>query len=134
MANSSGRKYANLEKLGAQYDMLKCRFEETSAVDSLQKWTMFFHKKNLYSDISYVLHLAMCCFVKIQLEATAKTIGSVINNHGCKNRSSLLPKTLSNEMQVAWNGPSEFSHLTKSLIKESLDNYFKKSQTGQDSP
>ena len=29
VANSSGRNYANLEKLGAQYDMLKCRFEET---------------------------------------------------------------------------------------------------------
>ena len=34
--------------------------ERQSAVDSLQKWTMFFHKKNLYSDISDVLHLALC--------------------------------------------------------------------------
>ena len=114
--------------------MLKCRFEETSAVDSLQKWTMFFHKNNLYSDIPDIMHLALCRFVKIPLEATAETTGSVINNHGCKNRNSLLPKTLSNEVHVAWNGPSEFSHLTTSLIKESLDNYFKKSQTGQDSP
>ena len=95
---------------------------------------MFFQKKKLYSDIPDVLHLALCCFMNITLETTAETIGSVINNHGCKNRSSLLPKTLSNEMQVAWNGPSEFSHLTTSLIKESLDNYFKESQTGQDSP
>ena len=98
VANSSGRNYANLEKLGAQYDMLKCRFEETSAVDSLQKWTMFFHKNNLYSDIPDIMHLALCRFVKIPLEATAETTGSVINNHGCKNRSSMLPKTLSNEV------------------------------------
>ena len=91
---------------------------------------MFFHKKNLYSDIPDVLHLALCCFMNIPLETTAETIGSVINNHGCKNRGSLLPKTLSNEVQVAWNAPSEFSHFKTSLIKESLDKYFKEGQTG----
>ena len=89
---------------------------------------MPFHLCVIY-DIPDILHLALCCFVKIPLEATAETIGSVIKNHGSKNRSSLLPKTLSNEVQVTWNGPSEFSHLTTSLIKESLDNYFKKSHT-----
>ena len=92
MAYSSGRNYANLEKLGAQYDMLKCRFEETSAVDSLQKWTMFFHKENLYSDIPDIMHLALCRFVKIPLEATAETTGSVINNHGCKTEAACSPK------------------------------------------
>ena len=50
---------------------MKCRFEETSAVDRLQKWT-FFYKKNLYSDIPDVLHSALSCFVKIPLEATAE--------------------------------------------------------------
>ena len=44
--------------------------------------------------------------MKIPLDATAETIGSVINSNGSKNRSSLLPKALSNEVQVAWNGPS----------------------------
>ena len=69
---------------------------------------MFFQKKKLYSDIPDVLHLALCCFMKIKVKVTAETIGSVNNNHSCKNWSSLLPKTLSNEAQVAWNGPSDF--------------------------
>jgi hypothetical protein len=77
-----------------------------------------------------VLRLVLCCSVKIPIEATAETIGSVINSHGSKNRSSLLPKALSNEVQVAWNGPSEFSNLTTSLIKESLECYFQTRQTG----
>ena len=113
VANSSGRNYDYLVELEAQFNTLKDRFKDTSAVDNLQKWNMFFLKKNLYSDIPEVLHLALCCFMKILLEATAMTIiGSVINNHGSENRSSLLPKTLSIKVQVAWNGPSEFSYLT----------------------
>ena len=89
---------------------------------------MPFHLCVIY-DIPDVLHLLRENFT-CGNNSTAETIGSVIKNHGCKNRSSLLPKTLSNEVKVTWNGPSEFSHLTTSLIKESLDKYFKKSQTG----
>ena len=36
------------------------RAKRQSTVDNLQKWTMFFHKKNMYSDIPDVLHLALC--------------------------------------------------------------------------
>ena len=59
--------------------------ERQSAVDSLQKWTMFFHKENLYSDIPDVLHLSLCCSPKIPLEGTLETINSVINTHVCIN-------------------------------------------------
>ena len=76
-----------------------------------------FHKKNLYSDIPDVVHLALCCYMNIPLEVTAETLGSVINNHGCKNRSSLLPKTLSNEVQVAWNGIQSSAVSQQHLLK-----------------
>ena len=130
LANSSGRNYGDQDKLLDQYEILKIRYDEVRATDDLQKWTMFFRKKNLYADIPEILHLALCCFMKIPLEATAETIGSVINNHGSKSRTSLLPKTLSNEVQVAWNGPGEFSPLATSLIKDSLDTYFQHTQPG----
>ena len=82
---------------------------------------MFFHKKNLYSDIPDVLHLGLGP-VLLPEDPTS--------NHSGVNRGSLLPNTLSNEVQVAWNAPSEFSHFKTSLIKESLDKYFKEGQTG----
>ena len=47
-----------------------------STVDSLQKWTMFFHKKNMYSDIPDVLHLALC-LQKSKQPAPKKTVYEV---------------------------------------------------------
>ena len=35
----------------------------------------------------------------------AETIGSVINQHGRQDRYSLLPQSISDEVQVAWNAP-----------------------------
>ena len=67
--------------------------------------------------------------MKIPLEATPETIGSIINNHGCKNRSSLLPKSLSNEVQVNWNGPNKFSQEATSIIEEALDSHFDGKET-----
>ena len=39
---------------------------------------------------------------------TVETIRRIIINHGCKNRSSLLSKSLSNKVQVNWNGPGSY--------------------------
>ena len=47
-----------------------------------------------------------------------------------KSRYSLRPSSLSNEVQVAWNGPSEFSHATEDIIKEATEKYFATTQTG----
>ena len=68
--------------------------------------------------------------MKIPLEATAKIIGSVINRHGCKERCGLLPSSLSNEVQVVWNGPAEFHPDTHKLIKQSLAIHFEGKATG----
>ena len=90
----------------------------------MSKWLMIFNNEKYYKGIPNILHFALCCFVKIPLEATAETIGSVINSHGCKERCSLLPSSLSNEVQVVWNGPPEFHHDTKIILKKSLESYF----------
>ena len=86
--------------------------------------------KDLYDNIGNILHLALCCFVKVPLEATAESIGSVINQHGCKERASILPSTLSSEVQVSWNGPSEFSVATTEILEEALKIYFDGKKTG----
>ena len=86
-------------------------------------------KSTLYSGIPVILNFALCAFIKIQLEATAETIGSVINQHGRKCRYSLRPSSLSNEVQVAWNGPSEMSKATTNILEESIDQYFKNIKT-----
>ena len=86
--------------------------------------------EKLYCGLKDILHLALCCFVKAPLEATAETAGSVINQHGRKSRYSLLPSSLSNEKQIAWNGPAEMDPFTKTIIKESLKEYFKNHQSG----
>ena len=86
--------------------------------------------KNLYKDIPNILHFTLCCFTKAPLEATAETIGSIINQHGRKDRYSLLPSSLSNEVQVAWNGPAEFDPVTDDILKEALELHFKETKTG----
>ena len=91
---------------------------------------MICNNEKYYKGIQNILHLALCCFMKIPLEATAETIGSVINSHGCKERCSLLPSSLSNEVQVVWNGPPEFHHDTTIILKRALDSYFEGSVLG----
>ena len=84
----------------------------------------------MYSGCEEIIHLALCCFVKVPLEATAESIGSVINKHGRKERSSLRPDALSSECQVAWNGPAEFSKETTNIIEEALEEHFKGKKHG----
>ena len=95
----------------------------------VQMWHHVYTKPALYSEIPLVLHLALCCFVKVLLEATAETIGSVVNQNGRKFMYSLRPSSLSNEVQVAWNGPAEFSRATDEIIKTLIDKYFENFQT-----
>jgi hypothetical protein len=132
LANSSGRNYGELQVLRVEYEILKIRFSEieTSAKNDISKWLMISTKKNLYQGISNILHLALCCFVKAPLEATVETIGSVINQHGRKNRCSLRNDNLSNEVQVAWNGPHEFQPQAAEVIEDALNSHFAGTETG----
>ena len=130
IANSSGRMYGLYEDLLPEYNILKERYADTRAVDEMGKWLMMYTKKNLYKDIPNILHFALCCFTKAPLEAPAETIGSVISQHGRKSRYSLLPSSLSNEVQVAWNEPEEFQPATKDILDEALELHFKEKQTG----
>ena len=93
--------------------------------EEIKKWLCIFNENRHFSGIENILHFCLCCFVKAPLEATAETIGSLINQHGRKGRYSLLPASLSNEVQIAYNGPSEMDPKTKELLKESIEEYFK---------
>ena len=96
----------------------------TQARDEMSKWLMICTKPNLYVGIPDILHLALCCFTKVPLEAPAETIGSLINQYGTKQRCSLTSSSLSNEVQVSRNGPCEHDHVTERLIEDSLKEYF----------
>ena len=61
--------------------------------------------------------------MKIPLQDTAETSGSVINQDGRKCRYSLRPSLFSNEVQVAWNGPSEQSKATKIILEKTIEPY-----------
>ena len=50
------------------------------------------------------------------LEATAESIGSKINQHGSDQRQSHNIGTLSTEVEVAWNGPADFSSETETFF------------------
>ena len=130
IANGSGRYYGDKTELKSQFTVLKERYNETRAKDEMSKWLMMFTKENLYKDIPLILHFALCCFSKPPLEATAETIGSVIKQHGRQQRYSLLPSSLSNEIQVAWNGPEEFDPVTNDIIEEAVDSYFIENKYG----
>ena len=107
---------------------------------------MIFTKRNLYGGIADILHFALCCFTKVPLlskiifylknylllEAPAETIGSLINQHGRKDRCSLSSASLSSEVQIAWNGPAEYDCITAELIEQALKDYFEEhSQSGK---
>ena len=82
------------------------------------------HKAKSLEEIPDILHFALCCFTKALLEAPAETTGSLINQHGSKQRYSLTPSSLSNDVQVCWNGPSEHDKITERLLEDSLKDYF----------
>ena len=124
IANSSGRHYGQFENLKKQLAELEKRYKNTDAIDEMARWLMIFTKKNLFNKIPDILHFALCCFMKSPLEATAETLGSVINQHGSKQRQSLKPASLSNEVQISWNGPFEHSAAAERLLDRSLDAYF----------
>lgn len=130
IANCSGRNYGTLEVLTEQFLILKCRYRDTRGKDEISRWVALFTKKNLYMDISDILHFSLCCFVKSPLEAVAESIGSVINRHGSDDRASLLPASLSDEVQLSWNGPEEFDDMVDALVEETIEQYFSNAKTG----
>ena len=91
IAKLSGRDNGSLEELQCQLVILAEQYQNTSAKDEVTKWLMICTKPNLYKNIHDILHFALCCFVKVPLEAPAESIGSIINQHGRKQRCSLSP-------------------------------------------
>ena len=114
MANASRRNYGEIDVLEMQFHTLHSRFLGMDILNTsdaeMKRWLRIFNDES-NRDISDILHLALCAFTKSPLEAIAESIGSVINRHGSDERSSLLPATLSNEVQLSWNGPEEFETL-----------------------
>ena len=98
-ASESGRDYGSLDDIKKQFAILKDRYDGTLVKDEVGRWLCICTKPNLYKDIPDILHLALCCFVKSPLKAPAETIGSLINQHGRKQRCSLSPASLSSEVQ-----------------------------------
>ena len=134
IAESSGRSYGKRNALLSEYDVLKERFIDLMGTKDedqyLSNWLLIFHKQKYYKDLENILHFALCCFVKSPLEATAESIGSVLNSHGCKERCSLLPSSLSNEVQIVWNGPPEFHPDATIVITEALNSHFENNAWG----
>ena len=131
IAKSSGRNYGNIDDLISQQKVLKNRYNGTNAKDEMSKWLMLCTKPRLYKDIPDILHLALSCFVKAPIETPAESVGSLINQHGRKQRCGLSATSLSSEVQIAWNGSAEFDPVTDKLIDESIDEYFlEHSKTG----
>ena len=86
-------------------------------------------KPALYKGKEVILNLALSAFVKSPLEATAETIGSVINRHA-KGRGSLTMGNLSDEVFVDWNGAPYPSTIADNLIHRGIEEYFKKHISG----
>ena len=121
----SKRSYGCLNELMKQHKILKEKFKDLVEKKDKDKWLKICLNVELYTGCEDIIHFALCCFVKIPLEATAESIGSVINRHGRKERCSLRPDVLSSECQISWNGPSEFSKEASDLIDESIEDHFK---------
>ena len=128
MANQSAenRHYGSVETIQQQYLTLRERFQGMPCADKknmshADKWLKFCSNKDLTEGLQEIVHFALCCF-----EATAESIGSVINEYGRKQRYSLLPSSLGDEIQIAWNGPQIFSTAATSMIKGAMERYFQR--------
>ena len=120
-----GKFYEKKDKFIEQFLVLEDGFGATSGKTDAEKWLMMCTKQNLNRGLPEILHLALCSIVKSPLEATVKTIGSVMNWHGKKGRCSLRADSLSREVQVTWNGPKEFQSQTHlAILEEALEDYF----------
>ena len=84
IANESGRNYGQMDVLMQQYIVLKERYNNINAVDDMARRLAVFTKESLFKSLPDILHLALSCFVKAPLEATAEMIVSLINQHGRK--------------------------------------------------
>ena len=78
-----------------------------------------------YKGLEEIVNFALCTFVKAPIETIVESVGSVINKHGKKERSSMKPRNLSDEIFVSWNGPPEHSVAARKLLNNSLNSYFK---------
>ena len=96
----------------------------TAAADNMKRWLMICTKQNLCNGIPDILHFALSCFVNTPLETPAETFGSVINQHGRKQRCFLSSSSLSSEIQIAWNGPCMYDPMAKDMIAEAIKKYF----------
>ena len=67
-----------------------------------------------FSGLQEIIHFALCCFVNAPIETIVEAVGSVINKHGSKARSSMKPSTIADEIFVSWNAPSVIRALQSS--------------------
>ena len=127
ISRSSGRSYGQKEVLIEQFFILKKRFLEKNwpqDFKNVDKWLYACHNSSFYLGCEDILHFALCCLVKSPCESIVESVGSVINRHGCEERSKLSHENLNDEVFVSWNGPEEFSCAAQTLIRKALHSYF----------
>lgn len=93
------------------------------------KWLKICTTPSLYQGKECILNLALASFVKSPLEATAESLGSVINRHA-KGRCSITMENLSDEVFISWNGAPFPSDMTEKLIRKAIAKYFQSHVSG----
>ena len=130
MGTDSGRCYGKKDVLMDEYHKLKLTFLSKTwpkNINETDKWLYVCQNENFYLGCENIIHFALCCFSKSPVESIVESVGSTINHHGNKSRSSMSHQTLNDEVNVVWNGPEEFSSDAQAIIKSSLYSYFPES-------
>ena len=122
----SGRDYGQKDILMKEYLNLKERFlaKEWLCEKEEDRWLHVCKHEHFFLGCENILHFALCCFIKSPVESIVESVGSTINRHGNKHRASLTLNSLTDEINVAWNGPEEFSADAKAIIKNAIHSYF----------
>lgn len=128
------RYYGQPATLQEQYSDLKLVYDQITVAKpktpEADKWLQIYSSPELYKGKEDILRLALASFVKSPLEATAESIGSVINKHGSLARCSLKMDSLSDEVFIAWNGAPFPSERTTKLLHKAVDEYFQNHKSG----
>ena len=123
----SGRYYGNKTTLMDEYFILQNSYllkKWEKDTPEVEKWLYMCNHEQFYLGCENIIHFALCCFSKSPVESIVESVGSTINYHGNKSRSSLSHQSLNDEINVVWNGPEEFSPDAQAIIKASLHDYF----------
>ena len=127
-AKKSGKDFGSSESLLAEYKILKRRMlgnDKLVAMTEVSRWNKVCRSSVYYSGCENILNLALACFIKSPNESIVESVGSVINQHGKKSRSSMKNENLDSELFIAWNGPEEMSSQANDLIERAIKKHFK---------